>query len=123
MPFSDLHLSDALLKAVADSGYDEPTAIQAAAIPPVLMGKDLIAVAQTIIAVGEDHIGAAGDDDAGLRLPGEALDLVMGVLDDLRAGGRVVGVVSHVDELRARIPAQLRVLRGEHCAAAASERT
>ena len=44
----------------------------------------------------------------------EALDLVMGVLDDLRAGGRVVGVVSHVDELRARIPAQLHVLRGEH---------
>ncbi|WP_439032486.1 AAA family ATPase [Gordonia terrae] len=44
----------------------------------------------------------------------EALDLVMGVLDELRAGGRVVGVVSHVDELRARIPAQLHVLRGEH---------
>ena len=47
MPFSDLHLSDALLKAVEDSGYTEPTAIQAAAIPPVLMGKDLIGVAQT----------------------------------------------------------------------------
>ncbi|AZG44773.1 AAA family ATPase [Gordonia insulae] len=43
----------------------------------------------------------------------DALDLVMRVLDDLRAGGRVVGVVSHVDELRARIPAQLEVLRGE----------
>ncbi|QMW22590.1 DEAD/DEAH box helicase [Sandaracinobacteroides saxicola] len=47
MPFSDLHLSDALLRAVADSGYDEPTAIQAAAIPQVLMGRDLIGVAQT----------------------------------------------------------------------------
>lgn len=43
----------------------------------------------------------------------EALDLVMGVLDDLRSGGRVVGVVSHVDELRARIPTQLHVIRGE----------
>ncbi|MFT4041960.1 MAG: SMC family ATPase [Gordonia sp. (in: high G+C Gram-positive bacteria)] len=43
----------------------------------------------------------------------EALDLVMGVLDELRSGGRVVGVVSHVDELRARIPAQLEVLRSE----------
>ncbi|MYR06107.1 AAA family ATPase [Gordonia sp. SID5947] len=43
----------------------------------------------------------------------EALDLVMGVLDELRSGGRVVGVVSHVDELRARIPAQLHVVRGE----------
>ncbi len=47
MPFSDLHLSDALLKAVDDSGYIEPTAIQAAAIPTVLMGRDLIGVAQT----------------------------------------------------------------------------
>ncbi len=44
----------------------------------------------------------------------EALDLVMGVLDELRSGGRVVGVVSHVDELRARIPSQLHVLRGEN---------
>ncbi len=45
--FSDLHLSDALLKAVDDSGYTEPSAIQAAAIPSVLMGRDLIGVAQT----------------------------------------------------------------------------
>ncbi|WP_168699506.1 AAA family ATPase [Gordonia paraffinivorans] len=44
----------------------------------------------------------------------EALDLVMGVLDDLRSGGRVVGVVSHVDELRARIPSQLHVVRREN---------
>ena len=47
MPFSDLHLSDALLKAVEDSGYTEPSAIQTAAIPAVLMGRDLIGVAQT----------------------------------------------------------------------------
>ena len=32
-------------------------------------------------------------------------------LDELRAGGRVVGVVSHVDELRQRIPSQVRVSR------------
>lgn len=43
----------------------------------------------------------------------ETLDLVMGVLDELRSGGRVVGLVSHVDELRARIPTQLHLLRGE----------
>jgi len=45
--FEDLHLSEALLKAVADAGYTEPSAIQAAAIPAVLMGRDLIGVAQT----------------------------------------------------------------------------
>lgn len=43
----------------------------------------------------------------------ETLDLVMGVLDELRSGGRVIGVVSHVDEMRARIPSQLHVIRGE----------
>ncbi|GAA1214781.1 AAA family ATPase [Prauserella alba] len=42
-------------------------------------------------------------------LDGETLDVVMDVLDELRAGGRVVGLVSHVEELRQRIPTRLRV--------------
>ncbi|MGQ4598155.1 AAA family ATPase [Nocardia sp. R6R-6] len=45
-------------------------------------------------------------------LDADSLDAVMGVLDELRAGGRVVGVVSHVDEMRQRIPSRLHVLRG-----------
>src|SRR5690349_23921255 len=47
MAFADLGLSDSLLRAVTDSGYDTPTPIQKAAIPSVLMGKDLIGIAQT----------------------------------------------------------------------------
>jgi superfamily II DNA/RNA helicase len=47
MTFADLGLSDQLLRAVADSGYEQPTPIQRAAIPSVLMGKDLIGIAQT----------------------------------------------------------------------------
>ena len=47
MPFADLGLSDPLLRAVTDSGYDVPTPIQKGAIPSVLMGKDLIGIAQT----------------------------------------------------------------------------
>jgi superfamily II DNA/RNA helicase len=47
MTFADLGLSDELLRAVSESGYDEPTPIQRAAIPSVLMGKDLIGIAQT----------------------------------------------------------------------------
>jgi superfamily II DNA/RNA helicase len=47
MSFADLGLSEELLKAIADSGYDEPTPIQSAVIPSVLMGKDLIGIAQT----------------------------------------------------------------------------
>ena len=47
MGFADLGLSDALLRAVTDSGYDTPTPIQQQAIPSVLMGRDIIGVAQT----------------------------------------------------------------------------
>ncbi len=42
-------------------------------------------------------------------LDADTLDDVMDRLDDLRAGGRAVGVVSHVSELRNRIPTQLHV--------------
>ncbi|HET6447505.1 MAG TPA: SbcC/MukB-like Walker B domain-containing protein, partial [Conexibacter sp.] len=40
------------------------------------------------------------------------LDEVLDVLDQLREGGRTVGIVSHVAELRQRIPARLRVIKG-----------
>ncbi|MBB3763335.1 DEAD/DEAH box helicase [Sphingomicrobium lutaoense] len=47
MTFADLGLSDELLRAVGDAGYDTPTPIQKGAITPTLMGKDLIGIAQT----------------------------------------------------------------------------
>ncbi|HEX8215623.1 MAG TPA: DEAD/DEAH box helicase [Allosphingosinicella sp.] len=47
MTFADLGLSDELLRAVNESGYSEPTPIQTQAIPSVLMGRDLIGIAQT----------------------------------------------------------------------------
>ncbi len=47
MTFADLGLSDELLRAVTESGYSEPTPIQASAIPSVLMMRDIIGVAQT----------------------------------------------------------------------------
>ena len=42
-------------------------------------------------------------------LDDESLEQVMAVLDGLRDGGRCVGVVSHVSDLRSRVPAQVRV--------------
>ncbi len=47
MKFSDLGLSDEVLRAVSDAGYSEPTPIQAGAIPVVLMGRDILGCAQT----------------------------------------------------------------------------
>ncbi len=40
-----------------------------------------------------------------------SLEQVMSVLDGLREGGRAVGVVSHVSDLRARIPSQVAVVK------------
>ncbi len=47
MTFSELGLSDEVLKAVAEAGYETPTPIQAQAIPVVLQGRDLVGAAQT----------------------------------------------------------------------------
>ena len=47
MSFTQLGLSPDLLRAVADSGYTEPTPVQREAIPFVLAGRDLLAGAQT----------------------------------------------------------------------------
>ena len=47
MSFTTLGLSEALVKAVAEQGYDTPTPIQAKAIPAVLEGRDVMAAAQT----------------------------------------------------------------------------
>lgn len=47
MSFSELHLIDPILQALAAEGYTTPTPIQAQAIPVVLNGKDLLGCAQT----------------------------------------------------------------------------
>lgn len=47
MTFAQLGLHQALLKALADSGYGEPTPVQTRAIPAALGGQDLIVSAQT----------------------------------------------------------------------------
>ncbi|SMC29042.1 ATP-dependent RNA helicase RhlE [Andreprevotia lacus DSM 23236] len=47
MSFASLGLDDALVRAVAERGYTEPTPIQTQAIPAILSGGDLLAGAQT----------------------------------------------------------------------------
>ncbi len=47
MSFTTLGLDAPLLKALQQSGYTKPTAIQAKAIPEILSGKDVLAAAQT----------------------------------------------------------------------------
>ncbi|MEL4273877.1 DEAD/DEAH box helicase [Shewanella xiamenensis] len=47
MPFTQLGLHSALIKAVTELGYQSPTPIQAQAIPSILAGKNVLAAAQT----------------------------------------------------------------------------
>jgi exonuclease SbcC len=61
---------------------------------------------------GGARIEALFVDEGFGTLDEDTLDEVMDVLDGLREGGRVVGLVSHVAELRQRIPAQVQVRKG-----------
>jgi ATP-dependent RNA helicase DeaD len=45
--FADLQIHPAVLRAIADVGYESPTAIQAATIPPLMAGSDVVGLAQT----------------------------------------------------------------------------
>jgi DNA repair protein SbcC/Rad50 len=61
---------------------------------------------------GGARIEALFVDEGFGSLDEDTLEEVMTVLDSLREGGRMVGIVSHVAELRQRIPAQIRVRKG-----------
>jgi exonuclease SbcC len=71
-----------------------------------------LALGLTDVVVAESggaRIEALFVDEGFGTLDEDTLDEVMDVLDGLREGGRVVGLVSHVAELRSRIPAQVHV--------------
>jgi exonuclease SbcC len=83
-----------------------------------------LALALGLADVVTQEAGGADNDtlfvDEGFgSLDPDTLDDVMDTLDELRDGGRVVGVVSHVPEMRTRITAQLRLHKdrtGSHVA-------
>jgi exonuclease SbcC len=60
---------------------------------------------------GGTRIEALFVDEGFGTLDEDTLDEVMDVLDGLREGGRIVGLVSHVAELRQRIPARVEVVK------------
>ena len=68
MSFAPLGLSEPVLKAVAETGYVEPTPIQAQAIPVVLTGRDVL---------GET--AAISSFDSGTRYPPATLGTMRSV--------------------------------------------
>lgn len=63
---------------------------------------------------GGVEIGTLFVDEGFGSLDPETLDQVLDVLDLLRNGGRVVGIVSHVAEIRQRVPMRLEVVKGRN---------
>lgn len=75
-----------------------------------------LALALGMARTAEEHQGGRRLDtvfiDEGFgTLDAESLDAALAALQTLRDEGRVVGVISHVDEMRRSIPAQLRLVR------------
>jgi DNA repair protein SbcC/Rad50 len=64
--------------------------------------------------VGGTEIRTLFVDEGFGSLDPDTLDEVMDVLDQLRSGGRAVGLVSHVGDLRARVPTQVHVAKARH---------
>jgi exonuclease SbcC len=99
-----------LLVRDAWSGQDRDTATLSGGETFLAALALALGLADVVTAeAGGARIGALFVDEGFGTLDEETLDEVMDVLDGLREGGRVVGLVSHVAELRQRIPARVEV--------------
>ena len=102
-----------LLARDAWTGHDRDTATLSGGETFLASLALALGLADVVTAeAGGARIEALFVDEGFGTLDEQTLDEVMDVLDGLRDGGRVVGLVSHVAELRQRIPARLRVHRG-----------
>jgi exonuclease SbcC len=79
-----------------------------------------LGLAETVAAhAGAHQLDALFIDEGFGTLDAETLETAIGVLEGLQAGDRYVGVISHVPELRERIPAKLEVTPGRRGSTAA----
>jgi len=109
---SGLRAGLGLLARDAWSGQDRDTATLSGGETFLASLALALGLADVVTAeAGGGRIEALFVDEGFGTLDEETLDEVMDVLDALREGGRVVGLVSHVAELRQRIPAQVEVLK------------
>jgi ATP-dependent RNA helicase RhlE len=123
MNFDTLGLSPALLRALAEHGYTQPSPIQLAAIPPALAGRDLLAGAQT--GTGKtaafalpilEHLCPQGQRNVPGKKPRVLIltptrELAAQVHESLRGYGKYLGVRSAVIFGGVGMPAQIDALR------------
>ena len=125
MSFNTLGLSDSLLSAIAQTGYETPTPIQAQAIPAILTGGDVMAAAQTgtgktagFVLPMLQKLGAEGDIRSKVG-PGRVRALILTptrelaaqVQESIQTYGKNEQLTSAVVFGGVNINPQLRVLR------------
>jgi exonuclease SbcC len=80
-------------------------------------GETFLASLALALGLAEVVTGRAGGitldtlfiDEGFGSLDSETLEIAMGTLDSLRAGGRTIGLISHVEAMKEQIPAKLQV--------------
>ncbi|MFL5680121.1 MAG: DEAD/DEAH box helicase [Chloroflexota bacterium] len=126
MTFDTLGLSADLLRTVAEEGYEQPTPVQAEAIPLVLAGRDVLAAAQTgtgktaafVLPILDRLRAQANTSFSPARHPVRALilvptrELAMQVDESVRTYGRTVPLRPAVVYGGIPIEPQIKVLRG-----------
>ncbi|MGZ6340836.1 MAG: DEAD/DEAH box helicase [Candidatus Limnocylindrales bacterium] len=124
MTFDDLGLSADLLTTVAHEGYREPTPVQAAAIPLVLAGRDVLAAAQTgtgktaafVLPILERLRHHANDAFSPARHPVRVLiltptrELAMQIAEAVKTYGRAVPLRSTVVYGGTRMDPEIKTL-------------
>ena len=144
MPFRALGLGDKIFQAIQEAGYTEPTPIQAAAIPLVIAGHDLIGVAQTgtgktaaftlpMLAKLSTSLGTSGPRKTRALVLAPTRELVVQIEENVRAYAKhlplqiatVFGGVSERPQMQAlrsgvdlviATPGRLLDLMGRNCA-------
>lgn len=106
MRFQDLKIDEAILKAIREIGYDQPTPIQEKAIPIVLEGHDLLGCAQTgtgkTAAFSIPMLQRMGRPQEGEARPVRGLiltptrELALQIYENLCQYGRYLGRISAV---------------------------
>jgi ATP-dependent RNA helicase RhlE len=121
--FTNLGLAKPLLRALAEKGYDQPTPIQALAIPQVLAGRDLLGIAQTgtgktaAFALPILHRLAADRKPAPRRgcrvlVLSPTRELASQIADSFRAYGKHLGLTTAVVFGGVKYGPQVRALAG-----------
>lgn len=119
MPFSKFGLDVALLRAIQKSGYVRPTPVQAAAIPKVMSGNDVIAIAQTgtgktaafVLPMLHRLVEGGGEREIRSLILAPTRELAVQIMENIRNYGqslpiRVAAIYGGVEE-----EAQIKSLR------------